>query len=77
VPELIGSDLCGLLVPPRDPSALAAALILLLQDPKLYKKITQNALKRADFFSSDRFCADILKLARSLSIKKMKNYKPN
>ena len=39
VPETMQADVTGLLVPPRDPAALAAALERLLADPELRKRM--------------------------------------
>jgi glycosyltransferase involved in cell wall biosynthesis len=38
---------CGLLVPPSDPSALAAALIRLAREPELRRELGQRARQRA------------------------------
>jgi glycosyltransferase involved in cell wall biosynthesis len=43
VPKLIASGKTGLLVEPRDPEALSQAIITLLKDPQLAKKLGQNA----------------------------------
>lgn len=46
VPELVGP--AGLLVPPDDPAALAAALERLLNGPELRRRLAENALRRAE-----------------------------
>lgn len=76
VSELFGSPPCGLLVSPRDPRALADALLMLMEDQQLYTTISQRALERAKLFSGDRFCVDILQLARSLLQKKVSTASP-
>lgn len=76
VSELFGSPPCGLLVPPRNPRALADALLMLMEDQQLYTTISQRALERAKLFSGDRFSKDILQLARSLLKKKLKTSSP-
>ena len=43
----------GLLVPPRDPTALAAALDALLGDPVRRARLGANARKRAKDYSLD------------------------
>ncbi len=53
VPELLEDGRCGLLVPPRDPSALAAAIRKLEQDPELRGTLAANALAK------HRACFDI------------------
>jgi len=55
---------CGILVPARDPAALAEALLRFIADRRLTKEISEKALNRAKSFSSDRFCGDILGLSR-------------
>ena len=47
VPELISSGLNGLLVPPQNPSALAAAILELLHDPLKAQKLAQEARQTA------------------------------
>ena len=73
VRELLGSPLCGILVPPRDPAALAEGLIRLIKNHPLANKISIMGLKRAELFSSDRFCEEILQLACKLYHIKGKN----
>jgi glycosyltransferase involved in cell wall biosynthesis len=43
IPDVIEHGVHGLLVPPRDPAALAEALATLLRDPALRAKIAHNA----------------------------------
>lgn len=73
VGELFGSPACGILVPSRDPSALAEAILGFIKDLRLTMDISERALKRAEFFSSKRFCADILQLSRQLFLAKGKS----
>jgi len=52
LPEIVGDDAAGILVPPADPRALAAAIKSLLADKPLRQKMGQAARKRVeDFFS--------------------------
>jgi glycosyltransferase involved in cell wall biosynthesis len=52
LPEIVGDDAAGILVPPADPRALAAAIKRLLADKPLRQKMGQAARKRIeDFFS--------------------------
>lgn len=56
VPELIGE--AGCLVPPRDPDALAAALLALLRDPDLRSELGRNGQARVEErFSTERMIA--------------------
>ncbi|MGH9434257.1 MAG: glycosyltransferase [Terriglobia bacterium] len=44
-PEIIEDEVSGLLVPPRDPAALAAAIIRLLEDPELAARMASKAIE--------------------------------
>lgn len=46
LPEVVGKDGTGILVPPRDPKALAAAILRLLKDPGLRQRMGRAARKR-------------------------------
>jgi L-malate glycosyltransferase len=46
IPEIIEDGVSGLLVPPRDPAALAAAIIRMLVEPKLGASMAAAALER-------------------------------
>jgi len=52
-PEMIEHGKLGLIVPPKDPKALAEAIIELLKDDKLWRKMSKNALKKAEELSWD------------------------
>jgi glycosyltransferase involved in cell wall biosynthesis len=51
VPEVVGDGATGLLVPPRDPGALAEALERLIADPALARRLGQEGRRRALGFS--------------------------
>ena len=53
LPEMVEYGKSGLIIPPKDPEALAEAIIKLLKDDELRKKISINALKRAEALSWD------------------------
>jgi glycosyltransferase involved in cell wall biosynthesis len=56
IPEMIEDGVTGLLVPPRDPAALAAAIIRLLTDHPL-----ADTLGRAEHdLVHDRFCIELM-----------------
>jgi glycosyltransferase involved in cell wall biosynthesis len=46
IPDLVEDGVHGLLVPPRDPSALALALARLLRDPEARSELGRNARER-------------------------------
>ena len=49
----------GLVVPPRDPEALASAISQLLDDRTLRRRLADGALGRSKLFSVERMVADI------------------
>ena len=51
LPELVKNRREGFVVPPRNPKALADAIIKILEDDKLRKKMSKNALKKAEELS--------------------------
>jgi glycosyltransferase involved in cell wall biosynthesis len=51
VPEVVLEGATGLLVPPRDPGALADALERLIRDPALARRLGQEGRRRALGFS--------------------------
>lgn len=56
----------GLLVPGQDPSALAAAIERLLTDLPLRQRLKENAIQRAQYFTSDRMAKDYVNLYSDL-----------
>jgi L-malate glycosyltransferase len=66
-PELVAHGATGLLVPPRDAGALAAALCLLLEHPEIARRFGQAARQRAiDHFSVERMVHETERLYLSL-----------
>jgi glycosyltransferase involved in cell wall biosynthesis len=60
VPELIVDGESGLLVPPSDPAALAAAILRVLRDDDLKQRLGENAKKRAETnFSLDGYVEEM------------------
>lgn len=50
IPEVVEHEETGLLVPPRDPEALAAALLRLLDEPALGRRLAEEAARRLPRF---------------------------
>lgn len=62
-PELVLDEKTGLLVPPRDPGALADAIKRLLADPSLRARLGEAGHRRvAERFSADSMCRRVLEL---------------
>jgi glycosyltransferase involved in cell wall biosynthesis len=57
IPGLTGED-AALLVPPGDPGALAAAVLSVLDDPVLAKRLSEAALQRSRSLPSERDALD-------------------
>ena len=54
LPDMVEHGKAGIVVPPKDSKALAEAIIKVLEDDKLRKKLSRNALKMAEKLSWDR-----------------------
>ena len=54
IPEIVTHGVTGLLVPPRDPEALAGALLTLAADPSLRERMGREARIKVTAFSADR-----------------------
>ncbi len=59
IPDLVSEGETGLLVPPGDPAALAAALDRVLSDPGWAGQLRANALERAELYSWDRLAEQV------------------
>jgi glycosyltransferase involved in cell wall biosynthesis len=46
IPEIVDDGVTGFIVPPKNPEALAEAIIKLLKDEKLRKQMGENAYKK-------------------------------
>jgi glycosyltransferase involved in cell wall biosynthesis len=70
IPELIDDDVHGLLVEPRDPDALAAALRRVLEDDTLHARLARDGRRRiCDRFDSRRTTLALRDLfARQLTV---------
>lgn len=59
-PEIIKDEVTGLLIPTKDPGALARAMIRLLKDEDLRKRLSSQGRKAVEsFFSGPRFMKDV------------------
>ena len=67
VPELVQDGVTGLLVPPRDPQALAGAMSRLVKDPALRRRMGEAGRRRVEeHFSFDRMVQQYEDLYREL-----------
>jgi glycosyltransferase involved in cell wall biosynthesis len=66
LPDVIEDGVSGVLVPPRDPRALADALAALLEDPKLRQKLATAAHGRLPEFSIERIASRFAELYEEL-----------
>jgi sugar transferase (PEP-CTERM/EpsH1 system associated) len=65
--EIVQPPTCGLIVPARDPQALATAYLELLRDPERCAKMGAAGRQRVlQHFSLDKMCADYRKLYEEL-----------
>jgi glycosyltransferase involved in cell wall biosynthesis len=66
IPEIVADRETGLLVPPGDPPALAAALLELAHDPELRAALGANAKQAAAAHDVSRTIAAHIKLYREI-----------
>ncbi len=67
VPELVDDGETGLLVPPRDPDALAAAILRLLENPRLREDMGRHGRERVERqFTAERMVISTDQLFRRL-----------
>jgi len=59
IPELIEHKETGLLVPPKNPKALAEMIIKILEDWKLRNKIEKNAIKRVMDYDIEKTTSEV------------------
>ncbi len=68
LPEVVEDGVTGILVPPGDSKALAEAVVLLLHDPALRRRLGQAGRQRVlDEFTLDRVLPQTLNVYQSLS----------
>jgi glycosyltransferase involved in cell wall biosynthesis len=66
LPELLGNG-AGLLVPIRDPAALAHAVSRILDDPELASRLAARAREEVLRFSDQRMAEEVHSVYRSLA----------
>ncbi len=67
VPEIVSHESTGLLVEPRDPAALAAAISRLARDPALLAHLSEGAARAATDFGTDRAATEFEGWLRQLT----------
>lgn len=66
MPEVTGDGDAGILVPPRDPAAIAEAVARLLGDPALRRALGKRGAERAQAFAVERMIAGLEDLYETL-----------
>ncbi|MEN6303045.1 MAG: glycosyltransferase family 4 protein [Armatimonadia bacterium] len=64
--EILEDGESGLLVPPLDPSALAKAVLRVLEGPELAESLRQGGLRRAEDFSQETLTPTMVHLYRDI-----------
>lgn len=68
IPEIVEDEMNGLLVPPRDAAALAAAIVRMLRDPDLRVRLGQAGFERVRArFTVERMIAETMNAYESVS----------
>jgi glycosyltransferase involved in cell wall biosynthesis len=71
LPEVVEHEKTGLLIPPRDAGALAAALTRLLADPAWARQLAEHARRHVrEHYSLDRLGREINEIYKELAEKK-------
>ena len=70
IPEVVVDGVTGILVPPRDDAAMAAAIVQLLKDPELRQRMGFAGLARArELFSAERMLKETLKVYQRVALR--------
>jgi len=64
IPEVVEDGVTGVLVPPRDPAALAAVLVELLSSPERRRSMGEAGRRRVALFTPDRVATRFLEAVR-------------
>lgn len=69
IPEVVADGETGFIVPPRDHQAMAAALVRLLKDPALQRRLgTAGRARVQDRFNADRMLRDTLRVYQRVAL---------
>jgi glycosyltransferase involved in cell wall biosynthesis len=67
IPDVLEDGVTGILIPPKDPQAIAEAIIMILSDKQLASGIAQKGFERVrDNFSSEKMANKYLSIYREL-----------
>ena len=67
IPDVLENGVTGMLIPPKDPQAIAEAIIMILSDKQLASGIAQKGFERVrDNFSSEKMASKYLSIYREL-----------
>jgi glycosyltransferase involved in cell wall biosynthesis len=67
IPDVLQNGVTGILIPPKDPQAIAEAIIMILSDKKLASGIAKKGFERVrDNFSSEKMASKYLSIYREL-----------
>jgi len=64
-PEIV-DETSGILIEPKDPEQLLAAMKRLMSDDKLYQSLCRGVAKKREFFSSERWTNEFVILCKSV-----------
>jgi glycosyltransferase involved in cell wall biosynthesis len=63
IPDVLQDGVTGILIPPKDPQAIAEAIIMILSDKKLASGIAKKGFERVrDNFSSEKMASKYLSI---------------
>jgi len=74
LPNLVDNGKIGLIVPPKDPEALAEAIVKLLKDDELRERMSKNSYKKAQELSWDNIAKMHLKVYEETIEKRRYNF---
>lgn len=72
LPEIV-DETCGILVPPRDPQALAQAIAFLHQNHEHFRRLCVGARAKRELFSAERWSNRFVEVCRTLCAGRAQN----